>query len=118
MNSYQPGTHIIATLTTNNEDRLLRFAGCKKLIDDLILQYSLRNLGEVYHNFSPAGFTGVVCLSESHISIHTWPEHGIINLDIYLSNFERNNDGTVSAILDACVAYFDGNIDKLQTIYR
>ncbi len=30
------------------------------------------------------GVTGVVLLAESHISIHTWPEHGYAAIDIFM----------------------------------
>ena len=29
------------------------------------------------------GASGVVLLAESHLSFHTWPEHGLVTLDIY-----------------------------------
>jgi len=118
MSVYQPGTHIIATLESANIAKLQQFGDCKKIIDGLIGQYALNNLGEVYHNFSPAGFTAVVCLSESHISIHTWPEYNKVNLDIYLSNFQRNNDGTVQAMLDALVAFFEATIIDFENLKR
>ncbi|CAM3972098.1 S-adenosylmethionine decarboxylase proenzyme [Bordetella tumbae] len=42
-------------------------------------------LGAHFHHFGEqAGVTGVVMLSESHISIHTWPEHGFAALDIFM----------------------------------
>jgi len=33
--------------------------------------------------FPPHGVSGVVVISESHISTHTWPEYGYVALDIY-----------------------------------
>ncbi|RMG21800.1 MAG: adenosylmethionine decarboxylase [Bacteroidetes bacterium] len=36
------------------------------------------------HAFSPQGITGVVLLQESHISIHTWPEHAYVAVDIFI----------------------------------
>lgn len=35
------------------------------------------------HKFSPQGITIVALLSESHISIHTWPEKEYAALDIF-----------------------------------
>ncbi len=29
------------------------------------------------------GITGMVLLSESHLTIHTWPEHGFLALNLY-----------------------------------
>src|SRR5690242_7250742 len=103
---YQPGTHIIASLHSPVQDLLQIHKGVREIINRLITQHALQKLGEVYHDFIPGGFTAVICLSESHISLHTWPEHGLINLDIYLSNFQRNNDGTVNDIYDALKGYF------------
>jgi S-adenosylmethionine decarboxylase len=35
------------------------------------------------HKFSPHGVTAMGLLAESHISIHTWPEHGYVGVDVY-----------------------------------
>jgi S-adenosylmethionine decarboxylase len=35
------------------------------------------------HKFDPQGVTAICLLSESHISIHTWPEEGKAALDVY-----------------------------------
>ncbi|OFX30020.1 MAG: S-adenosylmethionine decarboxylase proenzyme [Armatimonadetes bacterium RBG_16_67_12] len=36
-----------------------------------------------FHRFSPNGVSGVVVISESHLSVHTWPEYGYVALDIF-----------------------------------
>ena len=37
------------------------------------------------HQFSPqGGVSGVAVLAESHISVHTWPEHGFAAFDIFM----------------------------------
>ncbi len=37
------------------------------------------------HHFSPSGgVSGVAVLAESHISVHTWPEHGFAAFDIFM----------------------------------
>jgi S-adenosylmethionine decarboxylase len=36
-----------------------------------------------FHRFSPHGVSGVVIISESHFSIHTWPEYGYAAIDIF-----------------------------------
>jgi S-adenosylmethionine decarboxylase len=35
------------------------------------------------HKFDPQGVTGMVVISESHISIHTWPEAGYVAIDAF-----------------------------------
>ena len=43
-----------------------------------------------FHDFEPkdglgvAGVTGVIALAESHISVHTWPEHQYMALDVFM----------------------------------
>lgn len=115
---YQPGIHLIATLQCTKLNLITQYDSFREELNKLVDIYALQKLGEIYHNFDPGGFTAVVCLSESHISIHTWPEHGLINLDIYLSNFERNNDGTVVAIFESLQKYFEASIIAEQTITR
>lgn len=39
-------------------------------------------LGSVKHKFEPQGASVVVLVAESHLSIHTWPEHGYAAADI------------------------------------
>ena len=40
-------------------------------------------VSECFHEFSPYGITGVLVIAESHISIHTWPEHKYAAVDIF-----------------------------------
>ena len=115
---YQPGLHIIATITTTNTILLENVGNMQQLVNELIAGNHLVKLGEVYHNFDPAGFTCVVCLSESHLSVHTWPEFNKVNLDIYLSNHLRNNDGTVEKLFNAFVHYFEGEVTDVKRINR
>ncbi|MBU1124768.1 MAG: adenosylmethionine decarboxylase [Candidatus Omnitrophica bacterium] len=35
------------------------------------------------YKFPVQGVTGVVLLAESHIAIHSWPEHGYLAIDIF-----------------------------------
>jgi len=35
------------------------------------------------HQFNPQGVTAVATLAESHIAIHTWPEHGYFAADLF-----------------------------------
>lgn len=73
---------------------LADFWGCQfeKLDDGQLLMDSLRKaaksaqmtiLGEESHKFTPQGFTGLLLLSESHISIHTYPERGYAAVDVF-----------------------------------
>ena len=38
-----------------------------------------------FQRFPPSGVSGVIMISESHLSIHTWPEFGYAAIDFYAS---------------------------------
>lgn len=40
-------------------------------------------IAEVFHHFSPFGVSGVVVIAESHVAIHTWPEHRYAAADVF-----------------------------------
>ena len=40
-------------------------------------------VGKMFHTFSPQGVSGVVVVEESHLAIHTWPEHGYAAIDMF-----------------------------------
>lgn len=35
-----------------------------------------------FHDFRPTGTTGLILLKESHVTIHTWPEHHYASVDV------------------------------------
>jgi S-adenosylmethionine decarboxylase len=39
-------------------------------------------LGDAFHVFPNGAVTGVLLLAQSHLSIHTWPEAGLANVDL------------------------------------
>lgn len=58
-------------------------------------------VGEVFHQFEPAGVTGVVLLAESHLSVHTWPELRFAAVDVYVCDFNRENAGRGGVLAEA-----------------
>jgi S-adenosylmethionine decarboxylase len=56
-------------------------------------------LGERWHHFGTGfGYTGVIVLAESHISVHTWSELGLATLDVYMCG-NCNPMNTLTSIL-------------------
>jgi S-adenosylmethionine decarboxylase len=69
-------------------------AGCTDLVgrapDEIMATFgaALRRAGatvvhEHAHSFPGIGLTCVLILSESHAVLHTWPETGTVNIDIF-----------------------------------
>ena len=40
-------------------------------------------IGHLFHKYEPQGVSGVILISESHFSIHTWPEHKYAAVDFF-----------------------------------
>lgn len=55
-------------------------------------------LGSVKHQFQPHGASVVVLVAESHLSIHTWPEHGYAAADILTCGKTLPEEGVNSLI--------------------
>ncbi len=55
----------------------------KEIMLKTIAEAEFTSVGETFHQFEPRGVTGVILLSESHFSIHTWPERNFAAVDIF-----------------------------------
>ena len=113
-----PGLHIIANFKVLSAEKLTDFTLFKDFIETRIQYYALTQVGEVYHNFNGGGFTGVVCLTESHLSIHTWPENHYITFDIFLSNYLKDNRKTTKSIYNDVVEFFQADVILEKIIDR
>lgn len=54
-----------------------------------------------FHQFSPAGVSGVILIAESHFSVHTWPENSFVAVDIYTSGEVMQPDIAITWLQDA-----------------
>jgi S-adenosylmethionine decarboxylase len=60
-------------------------AALAALFEELIVLLELKVVGQPqWHVFpEPGGITGLALLAESHLAIHTFPEHGFAALNVY-----------------------------------
>jgi len=77
------GKHIIAEFYGVPADIISKEDTVRAIIEEVVDEAELTRVGSVYKQFNPHGVTGIVLIAESHVSIHTWPEYGLINLDIF-----------------------------------
>jgi S-adenosylmethionine decarboxylase len=71
-------------------------------------------VGNLSHGFPGAGLTCVLILKESHAVIHTWPETGTVNLDIFSCSTRLRS---LEAIGELRV-FFDARTVSVQEIAR
>ena len=65
--------------------RLTSVASMAGLLDEMIDALALRPVAPaLWHRFpAPGGVTGLVLLAESHLAVHTFPEHGSLCLNLF-----------------------------------
>jgi S-adenosylmethionine decarboxylase len=76
------GQHVIIELWGCN-DSINDAAWVRTAMVDAVNAANATLLSLNVHTFSPHGVTGVAVLSESHLSVHTWPEHGYVAADVF-----------------------------------
>jgi S-adenosylmethionine decarboxylase proenzyme len=77
------GVHIILTLYDCPASLLSYVNDSVAIGEHVLLESDLHKVSMVSHQFEPIGATALFLLTESHISIHTWPEKGIVACDIF-----------------------------------
>lgn len=117
-NSNLLGLHILLTLATENTFKLTSYEDFALFTNDLLVRYHLVKVGEASHIFDNGSFTSSICLMESHLCIHTWPEIKQLTADIYLCNYSQDNTQKVRDIAVALNEYFEASIVKQIEVAR
>lgn len=77
------GRHALVDAYECDPALLNDFEYVKSFLHDVTKRMNLTIVQSVFHRFSPQGVSGVIVISESHLSVHTWPEHGYAAFDLY-----------------------------------
>jgi S-adenosylmethionine decarboxylase len=77
------GKHLLLELKDCNREVLNDLSFLKGLLAEAASEAGAMVLGDSFHQFNPHGVSGVVIIAESHLFIHTWPEHGYAAVDIF-----------------------------------
>lgn len=71
-------------------------------------------LSLVSHKFSPQGVTAVALLSESHLSLHSWPEFGFASIDCYTCGSHTDPEAACKSLKDA----FEATYSSIRLLRR
>jgi S-adenosylmethionine decarboxylase len=78
------GQHLLADLYEVASERLIDAEMLSHCLDEAARRGGMHPIGPpLLHRFEGGGLTGYLLLSESHIALHTYPEHRYIALDIF-----------------------------------
>ena len=77
------GTHITWDVYNCNAESLSFIPKVKEVLNAIVKELQLSKVNESFKQFEPIGVTGFILLEESHVSIHSWPEHKFAAVDIF-----------------------------------
>lgn len=77
------GRQVIADLWDCNSELLMKKETVEKIMVDAAIEAGADIREVIFHQFDPMGVSGVVVIAESHLTIHSFPEHGYASIDVY-----------------------------------
>ena len=89
------GRHILLELFGCDPGALNDLEGLERAFIIAAEQSNATVLKTAFHKFNPHGVSGVVIISESHLTVHTWPEHSYAAVDIFSCGDKMNVDRAI-----------------------
>jgi len=81
------GVHLLINVYDVPQPELLTYlTRGRPIMEELIQELDLHVVAQTGHQFSPIGYTYAYVLSESHFTIHTYPEYRSCYLDLFCCN--------------------------------
>lgn len=77
------GKHLLLEVYNVNYSLLNELEPLLEIVINAVKRVNMTILNTYSHKFSPQGLTIVICLAESHVSLHTFPENNCISIDCY-----------------------------------
>ena len=78
------GYHIIAEMYELKSEIIFKPNELYKETVQLCLKADLQIVDSYLYMYAPFGVSIVIALKESHIGLHTWPEHDYLSLDVFI----------------------------------
>ena len=98
------GRHLLVELQDCNRELLDDLGFIREAMIQAAVDCGATVLGESFHRFSPQGVSGVVVIAESHLSIHTWPEHGYAAVDVFTCGTSVTPETAAETLIEKLVA--------------
>ncbi len=84
------GRHALADIFECDNALLDNIEKVKDILISSCKEANLTVVETTFHKFKPIGISGVIVLSESHITIHTWPEYNFVAIDAFTCGCHMN----------------------------
>lgn len=107
------GKHLLLEVHKVDFNLLNELEPLLEVVKSAIIRSNMTILNTYCHKFEPQGLTILVCLAESHVSLHTFPEHNCVSCDAYTCG-----SGNPKLIVLELLKYFNSNDYSLKEIDR
>jgi S-adenosylmethionine decarboxylase len=108
------GTHLLLDLAGAPFATLDDPAVVEAALVDTVAAMGAHVLGVHLHRLEPQGISGVVVITESHLTIHTWPERGEAAVDLFTCGDPERARAAVAAL----VARLGAGVSTLREVSR
>jgi len=98
-----------------NADLLQNCSKLKQMLIKICNDHDFQILQEQKHEFTPQGCSILFLLSESHLSIHTFPEKNHMSFDIYTCR-QYSNNNEYNKIYEYLINTLQANDNSVFTI--
>jgi spermidine synthase len=92
------GRHVLAELAGIRPELLDDEPSVRAAVVDALVESGATVLDVISHQFRPHGLTMLALLAESHASIHTWPEHGAMFVDVFTCGTSADSERAVGLL--------------------
>ena len=92
------GYHIIAEMYGIENEIILEPNNLFKKTLQLCNDVQLQIVDSYLHIYPPQGLSIIITLAESHIGLHTWPEHDYMSLDVFICDDPKKAHDFVNEI--------------------
>ncbi|OCL27235.1 S-adenosylmethionine decarboxylase proenzyme [Orenia metallireducens] len=90
MQLQQLGRHILVEFYNCDSDILKSHKKIEEYMKQAAIEAKATIVQSVFHHFNPWGVSGAVVISESHLTIHTWPEYNYAAVDLFTCGGDVN----------------------------
>lgn len=107
------GTHILAEYYEVDFEEKASYDRAMEALEEAINLSEVHLIQMIGHEFPGGGYTIVAMLAESHVSIHTYPEHAAMFVDIFTCGIRNPR-----VIHEQLIESFEIEAFQIKTIKR
>lgn len=108
------GRHYIVELHGCDPDRLRYADDLREVLLHAAEEASATVVGFAFHQFRPEGASGVLLIAESHVALHTWPEHAYMAMDVFTCGEEMDPELAIDIVKEGV----DADHVRVRTLER